>query len=145
MPGRSVKPEEVVAGRIVADQLSGVWESRDVPGAPDASHDVDITLPDGQRIALEVTSAADEELLSMYAAIGSVWKAESLSADWWISFRGDAPAEIKRMVKGLEAHLRVLEAEGVTEVGGYAATAGMSSTAADAAREVSRWQGHARC
>ncbi len=129
MPGRAVKPEEVVAGDIVASRLGGEAKPRDIPGAPDATYDFDICLPDGRNIALEVTSAADPELLSMRAAQGRVWKAPSLSADWWISFAGGSPVNIKSMLKGLEAHLKVLEEHGVTEVSKYSPASGRRSSA----------------
>jgi hypothetical protein len=117
MPGRAVKPEEVAAGDIVADQLGGQAKPHDVPGAPDASHDVDIELP-GRCIAFEETSASDTELRSMQAAASQrVWTAHSLSANWFISFRGDSAVRVKSMVRGLEAHLKVLEEHGVAQVG----------------------------
>jgi hypothetical protein len=139
MPGRSVKAEEVRAGAIVADQLGGEAKPRDAPGAPDASHDVDIELPGGRRIALEVTSAADTELLSMHAAaFGKTWNAPSLSSNWWISFDGGSPVEIKTLMRGLEAQLKVLEEHGVAEVStlSHAQRHDAPSAVIDATRQI---------
>lgn len=121
MPGRSVKAEEVAAGEIVVGQLGeGEATPHDVLGAPDESHDVDIQLPGGRSIALEVTSAADAAMRSMRAAaFEKIWCAPSLRADWWISFDGGSPVQIKGMMRGLEAHLKVLEDHEVTEVGRF--------------------------
>jgi hypothetical protein len=37
-----------------------------------------VNLPDGRTVALEVTAAADSALISMYAAMGKRWQAQSL-------------------------------------------------------------------
>jgi hypothetical protein len=60
MAGRALRPEELAAGNIIAQQLRGVPVARNVLGAEDRTHDLDVVLPGGRRIALEVTSAADE-------------------------------------------------------------------------------------
>jgi hypothetical protein len=57
MPRGELSLEEDWAGEIVATYLDGTYEARDVRGAPDATHDLDIVLADGRTIALEVTSA----------------------------------------------------------------------------------------
>ncbi len=139
MPGRALKAEEVAAGEIVAGHVGGEAKPRDVPGAPDASHDVDIKLLDGRRIALEVTSAADPELRSMrVAAYEKVWNAPSLSANWWVSFAGGSQVQIKAMMRGLEANLRILEEHGVTGVGTFSSAQGAdtSDAVAEATRQI---------
>src|SRR5271155_2885845 len=109
MPRGDLSPDEEAAGNIVAAQVGGTPVARDVLGAQDRTHDLDIELPDGRCIALEVTSPADPELVSMRAAAGKPWPAPSLSASWWISYVSRPPVSIKTMMRGLAAHLKVLE------------------------------------
>jgi hypothetical protein len=136
MPGRGVKLEEVAAGEIVAGRLGGKATPHDVPGAPDASYDVDI-MADGRRIALEVTSAAVPELVSMRAAAGKGMDAPSLTSHWLVSYHGGSPVQIKGMLKGLEGHLKVLEDHGVTEVSEYSpATGPVPRAVAEATRQI---------
>ena len=58
---------------------------RDLPGAPDGTHDFDILTPAG-RIALEVTRAADERVLSTFAAaMGHRFPAPELASTWLLT------------------------------------------------------------
>ena len=57
MPRSELSPDEEVAGKIVAHRVGGMPIARDVLGAEDGTHDLDIELPDGRRIPLEVTSS----------------------------------------------------------------------------------------
>jgi hypothetical protein len=63
-----VRVEEIAAADIVATRVGGQAVPRDVPGAPDTTHDFDVQLADGRAIALEVTSAVDPEMVSMRVA-----------------------------------------------------------------------------
>ena len=47
MPRGALDPYEETAGKIVAQQLGGTYCARDVPGAPAATHDLDVELPAG--------------------------------------------------------------------------------------------------
>jgi hypothetical protein len=47
-----------VAGNIIAQQMGGVPVARDVLSAEDGTHDLDIELPDGHRIPIEVATGA---------------------------------------------------------------------------------------
>lgn len=128
MPRQSVRTEEIAAGEIVAQQVGGEPIERDVPGAPDGTHDLDIRLHDDRWIALEVTSAADSSQLSMYATgFGNRWDAPSLSTDWRIGIASDAIVDIKKLMGGVEPHLKVLEEHGITEVGRVFSTAWRSA------------------
>ena len=49
--GSALPPEEQQAGDIVAAHLGGTVHPRDITGAPPGTHDLDVMLPDGQRIA----------------------------------------------------------------------------------------------
>ena len=71
--------------QTVAAFVKGTVEPRDVEGAPDATHDFDIVSRAGQRVALEVTAAADHARLSLdAAAFGKEWTAPTLTNDWWL-------------------------------------------------------------
>jgi len=51
----------------------------------DDKHDLDIELPDGRLIALEVAWAGDEAIESLRReALGRVWEAPALGHHWWI-------------------------------------------------------------
>ena len=65
MAGRKMRADEIAAAEIVAAYLDGNPEARDVEGAPDKTHDFDVVLRTGQRIALEVTAAVDEARVSL--------------------------------------------------------------------------------
>ncbi|MGA8353530.1 MAG: hypothetical protein WB698_05125, partial [Solirubrobacteraceae bacterium] len=85
MPRGELSAEEESAGRIVAQHLEGTCEARDVHGAPDATHDLDVVLIDGRRIALEVTSAGDREIEELRRLLlGRTWEAPSLRRHWWL-------------------------------------------------------------
>jgi hypothetical protein len=62
MPRGELDRKEEAAGKIVAGQLGGTCEARDVPGAPDATHDLDVVLDDGSRVPVEVTSFGDRRI-----------------------------------------------------------------------------------
>jgi hypothetical protein len=47
--GRDLSPLEKAPGEVVARRLSGTYEPRDVAGAPDGTHDLDVVLQDGSR------------------------------------------------------------------------------------------------
>ena len=55
---------ELAAAAIVAAYLEGRQEPRDVETAPDGTHDFDVVLKDRQRVALEVTAAADHKRIA---------------------------------------------------------------------------------
>ena len=54
------RPEEYEAAVAVAETVGGTIVQRDVPGAPDGTHDYDVLIGD-HMITLEITSAADGE------------------------------------------------------------------------------------
>jgi hypothetical protein len=93
---------ELVAGAIVAAALDGRCVPRDVDGAPDATHDFDIELADATRIALEVTSSADEKVLSLLnAASRREWPGPGLADNWRIGVEHEAaPINMRRLTTG---------------------------------------------
>lgn len=118
MPRGELSSEERAAGEIIAEQLGGGHViPRDVPGAPDRTHELDVET-NGRRIAVEVTAARDSNILSMHAAASRNWAAPSLGHDWWIGAPGEPALDVKRLMTGLEPHLRALERHKVTQVSG---------------------------
>jgi hypothetical protein len=55
---------ENAAAEIVASVLMGKADCRDDAGAPSATHDFDVMLPDGTVVALEITTAAHTPFFS---------------------------------------------------------------------------------
>lgn len=118
MPRGVLSADEKAAGGIVARQVGGTVVPRDVPGAPDGTHDLDIKMPDGSVIAVEVTSARESKLLSIYAtAFGKRWEAPSLSAHWQVAFESGKALDVPRLAEGVVPHLELLEKRGVMEAG----------------------------
>jgi hypothetical protein len=119
MPRGELSVDEKAAGTIVARQVGGKRIiPRDIPGAPDGMHDLDIELPDGRMIAVEVTFARQPKLVSIYAtAFGKRWEAPSLSAHWQVAFESGKPLDVPRLAAGIVPHLELLETLGVTEAG----------------------------
>lgn len=110
---------EVAAGNIAAGVLGGQAVPRDVEGAPDATHDFDVVLPDGRRVALEVTSAADREVLSLLAAASRERTTADLRNDWQIGVEqmvGGSAVKISRLMNEIVGVLEVFERNGLTEV-----------------------------
>jgi hypothetical protein len=121
MPRGALSPEEESAGTIVAQQVGGKLVALDVLGAPDATHDLDVLLPDGRRIALEVTSAGDEAVEALRReALGRVWEAPTLAHHWWIGLPIDGRIRVRDLMSEVIPHLEVLERHAVERVGGLA-------------------------
>ena len=119
MPRGELSTEEVLAGRIVAQHLDGTCQARDVRGAPDATHDLDVRLKGGRRIALEVTSAGDPEVEELRRLLlGRTWEAPSLSRHWWLGVPDDPRIRVKALMREIIKHLDVLERHDVVQVGG---------------------------
>lgn len=102
------------AAWTVAALLSGVPQRSDRPGAPPATHDIDICLPDGRVVALEVTSSTVPEVVEMWDAINAVdWACDELSEGWSITLdatrRGLGGAKVRRFRKEAPQWLSVLE------------------------------------
>lgn len=119
MPRGELSVEEELAGRIVARQLGGRPVARDVPGAADGTHDLDIELPDGEGISLEVTSAGDQAIDALQReALGRVWEAPALSHHWWIGLPMDGTVRVRALMSKVIALLEVLDRHGVEGIGG---------------------------
>lgn len=109
---------ELRAATIVGAILDGYFVPRDVPGAPDATHDFDV-LVSGKRVALEVTRAADKHVLSTRdAAFRRTFPAPALANSWTLSIRtiGAALPAVNKIAKKSPSLLAVLEQHGMSEV-----------------------------
>jgi hypothetical protein len=142
VPRGEPDPYEEAAGQIVAQQLGGQLHAQDVLGAPAGTHDFDIELPDGRRIPLEVTSAADGEIEALRnAAFGREWKAPSLEHHWWLGVPNDGSVNVKALMTKVVPHLEVLERHSIEQVGGAGRAdrrppVGANQEVVDAARGV---------
>ena len=100
MPGRKLDPSEIAAATIVASLLDGRGEPLDIDEAPEGTHDFDIHLSDGRRIALEVTAADDQDVRSASdAGFSNDWRGPGLANDWWVVIGHAAEGPQVRMVK----------------------------------------------
>ncbi len=119
MPRGELSAEEESAGDIVVKHLGGTYEARDVHGAPDATHDLDVVFADGRRVALEVTSAGDREVEQFRRLLlGQTWEAPSLRHHWWLGIPDDPRIRVKALMRKIVKHLDVLERHDVEQVGG---------------------------
>lgn len=118
MPRGDLSAEEEAAGKIVAQHLGGEYEARDVRGAPDATHDLDVVLADSRRVALEVTSAGDREIEELRRLLfGRTWEAPSLRHHWWLGISEDPRIRVKALMRKIIKHLDALERHDVEQVG----------------------------
>ncbi len=121
MAGREPAREELAAANVVAGALCGRWESRDGEGDPPGMHDFDVILPDGRRIALEVTSAIDAAAVALSdAAFGREgrqqrWPAPGLVNDWIVTIP-QRPVRVAEMMSAMLPILEVFEEHGHADV-----------------------------
>jgi hypothetical protein len=140
MAGREMNALEVAAGKIVALYLSGRETATDVPGAGDMTVDFDVLLPDGPTVGLEVTSSADEKVLSLLAAGSRQWSASGLADDWQVGVAHDKGVFVTHVMRQMPGLLEIYEREGVTEVDTWndprwsRSLSGLSSDPAEAAQ-----------
>jgi hypothetical protein len=119
MPRGELDREEEAAGKIVAGQLGGTCEARDVPGAPDATHDLDVVLADGSRVPVEVTSFGDRRIERLVGwLLGNTWEAPSLGRHWWLGVPQSPQISPGTLMRKVVPHLAVLEQHDVEQVGG---------------------------
>ena len=75
--------KESEAADAVSMMLQGIVTARDVPEAPNGTHDFDIVRINGNIVALEVTSLTVQNVMAMEAAIKERnWRDERLAYDW---------------------------------------------------------------
>lgn len=78
------------------------------PAVPDGTHDIDLWIPDGRRIAVEVTQIICGELVAQMRSEAS-WLTTTLQMDWWVELR-DEHVRVKGLRDIVEAELAILEA-----------------------------------
>lgn len=102
------------AGEILAAELRGQVNYRDVPGAPPGTHDFDVVCPDGKTIAVEVTSVRDPEAEEFWRAVSKQqWGATTLSKSWVLDV--DSEARVSTLRAHIEEALRALEQAGTKQ------------------------------
>src|SRR5688572_15794277 len=102
--------DEVTAAVLVAAFL-GCDEiiSRDTGAAGDCVHDFDVIRPDGQVVALEVSTAAKTAEISQWAAIHDQdWEMTKLQHSWGLSLVPTGNVRIGKLRKNCEPLLAVL-------------------------------------
>jgi hypothetical protein len=109
------------ARTVVTSLLGATSVRRDVPGAPDSTYDLDVSVPDGRTIALEVTQDADRRVREAYASLRAGekhgWRVEGVTPQrfWTVDLRRGVQhktAKTRLMTHG-ERLLRELETAGV--------------------------------
>jgi hypothetical protein len=117
MTGQQIDVEERAAGAIVASELEGWWEPRDMPGAPEGTHDLDVHAPQGCTVAVEVTSAGDRSLDELRKLLfREIWEAPSLRHDWWLGLSAQPRPQVKVLMRKIVPHLEVLEQNDVAQL-----------------------------
>lgn len=125
---REAMPEEEQwAGDLLSSLLGArEWLARDVPGGPSGQHDLDLVMPDGRQIAVEVktyTSPEVAEFDALRSELNPV-SAPSLRAGWHLDFdlsnqeALDATVSVpllKVVVPLLEPILARIESEGLQQ------------------------------
>ncbi len=138
MPGRELDEHELRAATIVGAILDGCAVPRDLPGAPDHTHDFDVLLP-GKRVALEVTRAANKDVLSARAAaLRRPFPAPGLANSWLLSIPtlGPAPPVVKKIVKKSPPLLVILEEHNLAEIDGQLHPGQAPAAVVKASREL---------
>lgn len=104
---------EFAAGHLVAQLLGGHADPQDVPGAPSATVDFNVVLPEGRVVALEITAAADSDVVAeTVAAFGREWKSPELRNNWMIGIGrrvGGDPVPIRDVMAGMMPILALFE------------------------------------
>jgi len=109
MSGDLKRTEETIAAQAVADCLGATtWVSRN------EGHDFEVHLPDGRRIALEVTQAMVAAEVEAWKALSGGWEPRLVTMHWHLSLI--KVPKVKKMFATVEQHLRVLEQHAVYAV-----------------------------
>ncbi len=117
MTGQRIDVEERAAAAIVSWELAGWWQPRDIPGAPEGTHDLDVHVLAGGTVALEVTSAGDRSLIKLRELVfGEPWEAPALEHHWWLGLSERPQPQIKRLKQKTPQYLAVLEQSNVAQV-----------------------------
>jgi len=135
-----LKPDEQLAAEVLQSRLGGTIDPKDVCGAQ-ATHDFDLVLADGQRIAVEVTNAADEDMERLRGESERRYPAPRLAVNWRVRLPKDPRLKLDTLLRELEPLVVVLERHGVEHVG-HDVQAPYDPEAAEAARCIARLRVH---
>jgi hypothetical protein len=118
--GPSLRESE--AAGAVSKMLQGFVTVRDVPEAPNGTHDFDIARNNGNIVALEVTSLTVQNVMAMEAAIKKrKWRDERLAFDWspmiTMAARKSMGADIAKFHQSVAHICKSLEDRGGTHHG----------------------------
>lgn len=115
---------EVWARDCIRNALSCCAVDQHDDGSQDSMHDLTITYPDGHTGAVEVTTAADDEQLSLWKTIkrhDMPWIEPTLTGGWIVRMLPSTRA--KNLVRQLPGLLRSLEQAGLRGIHGDKASA----------------------
>lgn len=131
----SLKPEEQQAAEIIAGQLDGTIDPKDVGGVQ-GNHDFDVVLLE-QRVAVEVTIGTDEDMRRLSGQASTPFTSPLLAGNWAVFLPMDPQQNLRRIRPQLVPPLAVLERHGVEMVGRFEAPP-THPEAVEAAQELRR-------
>jgi hypothetical protein len=114
--GIGLRPEEEWARGLIAAAL-GLEVVQHDDGSADGMHDLDVYDDRVRNAAVEVTAAADGQIIALWKLVnppGQRWIEPALAGGWMITLRADARA--KRLRGELPALLEQLETAGIRAV-----------------------------
>jgi hypothetical protein len=130
-----LRDDEQDAAEVLVSRLGGTICPKDAGGAQ-GTHDFDLVMADGHRIAVEVTSATDEDMERLRGESERRYPACELEADWNVWLPKDPALKLKPLLREVAEQLVVLERHGVDHVGRFV-EAPEDPRAAEAARQIS--------
>src|ERR1700692_3310064 len=92
-----LRPDEQMAAEVLREQLGGVIDPKDVGGAQ-ATHEFNLIRADGQVVAVEVTTAADQPTERLRGERAPGHRAPEVEADWNVWLPQDPELDLRRRV-----------------------------------------------
>jgi hypothetical protein len=136
-----LRPDEQLAADVLASRIGGSIDPKDV-GAAQATHEFDVVLPDGSRIAVEVTAATDQPTERLRGERRRDYPAPELAANWNVWMPQDPALDLRRdLMPKLPPLIAVLERHGVAHVGRFVEPP-TEPEAAEAAERISKLRVH---
>ena len=135
-----LRPDEQLAAEVLASRLDASIDPKDVGGAQ-ATHEFDLVLPDGHRIAVEVTTATDQDEERLSGQASRPCPAPMLMANWNVWLDKDPEQNLKTLLPLFEQPLAVLERHDVAHVGRFV-TPPENPEAAEAAQRIAELGAH---
>lgn len=107
---------EQAAADVITLFIGGRSVRRDVPGAPDGTHDFDVISTAGRVVALEITTAANSGLLRLWHSMNKFNQrlvSQSLQRTWLLTLRDDSRVKLNTLADEVHGLLESLEAVGI--------------------------------